>query len=109
MPVIETFDFLREEDELVLIAFWQTFFKLPFKYLQNIIILCFEFVKFPWEKYNILRAEEVGQMLFLHNEFLLYICINEMEKLDICCQKFLTLFNSITKSTCYNLSIMIKR
>ena len=31
------------------------------------------FVKFPWEKYNMLRADEDGRMLFLHNEFLLYI------------------------------------
>ena len=43
---IGTFDLLREEDELVFIAFRQTFFKLPFKYLQNIVIPCFPLVKF---------------------------------------------------------------
>ena len=29
---------------------------------------------------------------------------NGIEKLDICWQKFLTLFNSITRSTCCNVS-----
>ena len=44
-------------------------FEITFKYLQNIVILCFLFVKFPWEKDNMLRADEDGRMLFLHNEF----------------------------------------
>ena len=66
---IGTFDFLQEEDELVFITFWQTVFKLPFQYLQNIVILCFQFVKFIWEKYNVLGADEDGQWLFLHNKF----------------------------------------
>ena len=48
-------------------------FQITFKYLQNIVRLCFHFVKFPWEKYNMLGADEDGRMLFLHNELLVYI------------------------------------
>ena len=51
-------------------AFWQTF---TYKYLPNIIWLCFHFVKFSWEKYNMLGADEDGQMILLHNELLVYI------------------------------------
>ena len=29
--------------------------------------------KFPWEKCNMLGADEDGRMLFLHNELLVYI------------------------------------
>ena len=41
-------------------------FQITFKYLQNIVILCFQFMKF-------LRADEDGRMQFVHNELLLYI------------------------------------
>ena len=44
-----------------------------FQYLQNLAIICFQFVKFPWKKYNMLKADEDGRMLFFHKEFLLYI------------------------------------
>ena len=51
--------------------------------------------------------------LSLHDEFLLYIFSNPngIEKSDICWQKFLILFNSLTRSTCCNLrlDIMMKR
>ena len=50
-----------------------TLFKSPFKYLQNIAIPRFPLVKLPSEKYNMLREDEDGRMLFLYNEFLLYI------------------------------------
>ena len=54
-------------------CFLTNIFLITFKYLQNIAILCFQCVKFPWQKYNMLEADENGRMLFLHNEFLLYI------------------------------------
>ena len=41
--------------------------------LWNYVRLCFHFVKFPWEKYNMLGADEDGRMLFPHNELLVYI------------------------------------
>ena len=44
---------------------------ITFKYLQNIAILCYQFVKLPY--LHLLEADENGRMLFLHNEFLLYI------------------------------------
>ena len=50
-------------------------FQITFKYLQNIVILCFHLVKFPWEKYNLLGADEDCRMLFLHNELLLLVYI----------------------------------
>ena len=53
-------------------CFLTNIFQVNFKYLQNIVILCFQFVKFPCEKYHILRVYENGQMLSPHNEFLLY-------------------------------------
>ena len=52
------------------IAFWQTF---TYKYLPNVVWLCFHFMKLFWEKYNMLGADEDGQMILLHNEFLVYI------------------------------------
>ena len=36
-------------------------------------MLCFQFGKFYREKYSMPRADEDGRMLFLLNEFLLYI------------------------------------
>ena len=56
-----------------------------------------------------LQADEDGWMLFLHNELLLYISKykNGIKKPDKCGQKFLTLFNSITKSTSCNVSLNI--
>ena len=48
-------------------------FQITFKQFQIIVTLCFHFVKFPWEKYNMLKADEDGRMLFLHNELLVYI------------------------------------
>ena len=77
-------------------------------------MLCFQFAKFPWEKYHMLRTDEDGQMQMfsLHNEFLLYIFSNAkaIEKSDVYWQKFLNSFNSITRSTCCNvrLNIMMK-
>ena len=59
-----------------------------------------------------LRADEDGQMLFLHNEFLLYIFKCKWKgKPDKHGQKFLTLFNTLARSTCCNVSldIMITR
>ena len=55
-----------------LFCFLTNIFQISLKYLPNIVILCFQFVKFPWEKY-MLRANEDGRMLFLHNEFWLHI------------------------------------
>ena len=58
-----------------------------------------------------LRADEDGQMLFLHNEFCnIFPSVNRTEKPAICSQKFLTSFNSITRSNCCNVRLnMIKR
>ena len=42
--------------------------------------------------------EDVHQMLFFHNELLLYK-VNEIEKPGICGQKVSTSFNLITRST----------
>ena len=53
--------------------FLTNIFQITFKYLQNIVILCFQFVKFTWEKYHMLRTDEDDRMLSLHNEFLSYI------------------------------------
>ena len=58
---------------MVFYCFLTNIFQITFKYLQNIVRLCFHFVKFPWEKYNMLGADEDGRMLFLHNELLVYI------------------------------------
>ena len=55
------------------ISFWQKNFQITFKCLQNIVILCFQFMKFSWQKYNVLGADEDDRMLFLHNKLLLYI------------------------------------
>ena len=49
------------------------------------VLLCFQFLRFPWEKYNMLRTN--FRMLFLYNEFLLYISnVNGIEKSFICWQ-----------------------
>ena len=96
-------------------CFLANIFQITFKYLQNIVMLCFQFVKFPWEKYHMLSADEDGRMpmFSLLNEFLLYIFSNGnwIEKLVICWQEILTSFNSITRSTCCSvrLNIMMKR
>ena len=37
------------------------------------VTLCFQFVKFLLEKYNMLGVDEDGRMLILHNKLLLYI------------------------------------
>ena len=66
---IATFDVLQKEHEIVFIAFWQTFLKLP----SNTFRIGFQFVKFPWEKYHMLRTHEDGRMFSLPNKFLLYI------------------------------------
>ena len=80
-------------------------------YLQSIAILCFQFVKFPWKKYNMLEADENGRMLFLHNEFLSYIfkCKWNRETRHFP-TKMSTFVNSITRSTWCNakLNIMMK-
>ena len=95
--------------------FLRNIFQITFKNLQNIIILYFLFVKFPWEKYHMPRADEDGWMWMfsLHNEFLLYIFSNAngIEKSDICWQKFLTLFNAVMRSTCCSvrLNTMMKQ
>ena len=54
-------------------CFLVNIFQITFKCLQNIVRLCFHFVKFSWEKYNMLRADEDGRNLFLYNELLVYI------------------------------------
>ena len=90
-------------------------FQITFKYLQNLVIVCFQFVKFLWKNYHMLKADKDGRMRMfcLHKEFLLYISSNAngIEKSDICWQKFPTSFNSITRRTCCNvkLNIMMKR
>ena len=44
------------------------------------------------KKYNMLKADENGPVLFFYNEFLLYIFnANGIEKPEICWQKFLPL------------------
>ena len=50
-------------------CFLTKIFQITFKYLQNMVMLCSQFIKFPWKKYHMLRADEDGQMLFLHDEF----------------------------------------
>ena len=52
--------------------FLTNIFPVTFEYLQNLVTLRFQFVKFPWEKYNMLRVDEDDRMLFFDNEFLLY-------------------------------------
>ena len=96
-------------------CFLTKIFQITFKYLQSIVILCFQSVKLPWEKYHMLRGDEDGrkQMFSLHKEFLWYIFSNAkgIEKSGIYWQKFLASFKSITRSTCCNvrLNIMMKR
>ena len=51
-------------------CFLTNIFQITFKYIQNIVIFCFQFVEFPWEKYNMLGLDEDGRMLFLCNELL---------------------------------------
>ena len=50
-------------------CFLTNIFQITFKYIQNIVIFCFQFV----ELYKMLRADEDSRMLFLFNELLLYI------------------------------------
>ena len=98
-------------DELVFIAFWQRIFKLPLKTFQNIVILCFQFVKFPCAKY-ILKAEmKVVEFSFFITNVCLCTCINGIKKPDISWQKFLISFNSVTRSTfcSFRLNIIIKQ
>ena len=82
---------------MVFTAFWQTFFKLPSNTFKIYEHYTFQFLKFPWEKYNPLGAEEDDQMFFLHNDFLLYIfkckCYGETGLYR------LSSFNLITRST----------
>ena len=60
---------MGKEDELTIKLFDKHFSN----YLQNTVILCFQFVKFSLEKNHILRVVEDGGMLSLYNEFFLYI------------------------------------
>ena len=86
-------------------------FLITFKYLQNIAILCFHFVKLPWKKY-MLEADENGRMLFLHNEFLLYIFKCKWNRGTRHLLTKISIFvNSVTRTTCCNarLNIMMKR
>ena len=93
-----------------LFCFLTNIFQISLKYLPNIVILCFQFVKFPWEKY-MLRVDEDGRMLCLSwQRMFIFSNTNVIEKSDICWQKFLTSFNSITKSTCCSVRLnMMKR
>ena len=40
--------------------------------------------KISLRKINLIRADEDGRMIFLHNEFLLFICVIGIEKSVIC-------------------------
>ena len=70
---IETFDVPREKISWLLLII----IRLSSKYRNAML----SFSKFPLKKYNMLEADENGGMLFLHNEFLLYIfkCQMQME------------------------------
>lgn len=52
---------------------WPGIFEITFKYLENLVLLCFHFLKFLLDQYNILAADEDGRMLFLQTELFLYI------------------------------------
>ena len=57
-----------------------------------------------------LRANEDGRMLFIHNEFLLYnVKCKWNRATGQIWTKFLTLFNTIARSTCCNVSINIMK
>ena len=60
---IRTFGVLREENELVFIAFWHfsNYLQVPSKYSKSILSIC----KISLKKYNMLEADEDGRMLFL--------------------------------------------
>ena len=92
-------------------CFLTNIFQITFKYLQNIVI-CFHLVKYPWEKYNMLRADEDCWMLFLHNELLVYISnANRTEKPHKFWTKISNFVKFNHKNHCCNLSlnIMMKR
>ena len=77
---IETFDVPREKISWLLLIFDKKFsnnLPLSSKYRNAML----SFSKFPLKKYNMLEADKNGGMLFLHNEFLLYIfkCQMQME------------------------------
>ena len=61
-------------------CFLTNIFLITFKYLQNMAILCFQFVKFPWKKINMLRADEDG--FFLTNFCYIFSNANGIEKPD---------------------------
>ena len=64
----------------VFYCFLTSIFQITFKHIQNMVVFCFQFVEFLWEKYNMLGADEDGRMLFLCNELLLNA--NGIEKRD---------------------------
>ena len=87
-------------------------FQINFKYLQNIAILCFQFVKFPWKNITCQKPIKMVECSFFINNFCyIFSNANGIEKPGICWRKILTLFNSIKRRTFCNvkLNIMMKR
>ena len=70
-------------------CFLTDIFQITFKHLWNIVIPCFPFVKFPWEKDNMLREDEDDRMLLLYDNCLyIFSNVNGIEKPDICWKNF---------------------
>ena len=89
-------------------CFLTNIFLITFQYLQNIAILCFEFVTFPWK--NVIcykQMKMVKSSFFIKNFCYIFSNANGIEKPGICWQKCLTFFNSITRSTYCNVKLII--
>ena len=65
--------YIARREGMVFYCLLTNIFPITFKCIQNMVTLCFQFVKFLLEKYNILGVDEDGRMLILHNKLLLYI------------------------------------
>ena len=102
---------MREEDEMVFYCFLRNIFQITFKYLQNTIIFCFQFVKFPWEKYNMLRPDINGKCsFFVTNCCYAFSNANGIEKADSFLIKISNFVQFNDKNHCCNvrLDIMMK-
>ena len=90
-------------------CFLTNIFQITFKYFQNIIRLCFHFVKFRWEKYNMLGADEDGRIcsFFITNCWYTFSNANGIEKLHNFCTKIFNFVQFNHKNHCCNVSLYI--
>ena len=65
--------YIARREGMVFYCLLTNIFPITFKCIQNMVTLYFQFVKFLFEKYNMLGVDEDGRMLILHNKLLLYI------------------------------------